>query len=73
MRKMLLTLALVAAPVLAVAQTPAQQSAQTPAAHDTTKAKAKPKAHRPAPKKPTAHDTTKAAAPAPRDSTKKPN
>jgi hypothetical protein len=74
MRKMLITLALVAAPVLAAAQQPATP-AQTPAAaHDSTKAKS----HRAvAHKKPTrtTRDTTKAkaATPAPQDSSKKPN
>lgn len=79
MRKMFLTLALVAAPAIAVAQQPVQQSAQTPAAHDTSKVK--PKTPAPAAvshrhKKPTvtARDTSKVkpATPAPQDTTKKP-
>jgi len=73
MRKMLITLALVAAPVLAAAQQQPQ---------DTTKAKAKPApAHHAAakakPKGKMAGDTTKKAAPmaapASTDTTKKPN
>lgn len=71
MRKMLITLALVAAPVLAAAQTPSQ----TP---DSSKAKPKTTAHRAAKPKPkSAADTSKAkpkeAAPATTDTTKKPN
>jgi hypothetical protein len=67
MRKMLITLALVAVPVLAAAQTPAQ----TP---DTSKAKPKTTAHHAAKPKHAA-DTSKAkpATPAPTDTTKKPN
>jgi hypothetical protein len=71
MRKMLITLALVAAPVLAAAQTPSQ----TP---DSSKAKPKTTAHHAAKPKPkSAADTSKAkpkaAAPASTDTTKKPN
>jgi len=72
MRKMLITLALVAGPVIAAAQTPTQ----TP---DTSKAKPKtPPAHHAAtkPKPKTAADTSKAkpATQAPAaDTTKKPN
>jgi hypothetical protein len=71
MRKMLITLALVAAPVLAAAQTPSQ----TP---DSSKAKPKTTVHHAAKSKPkpkTAADTSKAkpAAPASTDTTKKPN
>jgi hypothetical protein len=70
MRKMLFTLALVAAPVLAAAQTPSQ----TP---DSSKAKPKPAHHVAKPKPKTAADTSKAkpkaAAPASTDTTKKPN
>jgi len=65
MRKMLITLALVAAPVLAAAQTP-----------DSSKAKPKTTAHHAAKPKPkAAADTSKAkpAAPASTDTTKKPN
>ncbi len=70
MRKMLFTLALLAAPALAVAQQPTQ----TQAAHDTTKAKPKtpvaPRHHKkPAPA--ASRDTSKAK-PAMRDTTKKP-
>ena len=70
MRKMLITLALVAAPVLAAAQTPSQ----TP---DSSKAKPKTTAHHVAKPKPkAAADTSKAkpkaAAPASTDTTKKP-
>ena len=68
MRKLLLTLALVAAPAIAVAQQPVQYAAQTPAARDTTKTKAKPA---------TSHrhkriTKTKPATTATQDSTKKP-
>ena len=70
MRKMLITLALVAAPVLAAAQTPSQ----TP---DSSKAKPKTAHHATKPKPKAAADTSKAkpkaAAPAPTDTTKKPN
>jgi hypothetical protein len=70
MRKMLITLALVAAPVLAAAQTPAQ-------APDSSKAKPKAAQHqaKPKPKPKAAADTSKAkpATPAPTDTTKKPN
>lgn len=71
MRKMLITLALVAAPVLAAAQTPSQ----TP---DSSKAKPKTTVHHAAkPKSKSAADTSKAkpkaAAPASTDTTKKPN
>ena len=69
MRKMLITLALVAAPVLAAAQTPSQ----TP---DSSKAKPKTTAHHAAkPKSKTAGDSSKAkpATPASTDTTKKPN
>lgn len=78
MRKMLITLALIAAPALAAAQQPAAKPTQTPvAAHDSAKAKvkAKPKVtrHAAAPKKArTSRDTTKAKAATP-DSSKKPN
>ncbi len=75
MRKMLFTLALVAAPAIAVAQQPSQQAVQAPAAHDTTKAKPKaPVARHHKKPAPAAHDTSKAkpATPAPRDTTKKP-
>jgi hypothetical protein len=77
MRKTLITLALIAAPVLAAAQQPAAKPTQTPAAaHDTSKVKAKPKAtrHAAAPKKATrtSRDTTKAKAATP-DTSKKPN
>lgn len=76
MRKMLTTLALVAAPVLAAAQQPAKP-AQTPAAaHDSTKAKQMSAHHTVARKKPvrTTRGTTKpkTTTPTPRDSTKKP-
>jgi hypothetical protein len=71
MRKMLFTLALVAAPVLAAAQTPSQ----TP---DSSKAKPKTTVrHAAKPKPKAAADTSKAkpkaAAPASTDTTKKPN
>ena len=67
MRKMLITLALVAAPVLAAAQTPAQ-------APDSSKAKPKTAHHAAKPKPKAAADTSKAkpATPAPTDTTKKP-
>lgn len=68
MRKMLITLALAAAPVLAAAQTPAQ----TP---DTSKAKPKTTVrHAAKPKPKAAGDTSKAkpATAAPTDTTKKP-
>jgi len=77
MRKMLITLALVAAPALAAAQQPAKP-AQTPAAaHDSTKAKQK-SAHRVVAHKKatrTTRSTTKpkTTTPTPRDSTKKPS
>ncbi len=74
MRKMLLTLALVAAPAIAVAQQPARQAAQTPAAHDSTKAKPKTTSHHRKRTNAMAHDSTKAKSgrPAMQDSTKKP-
>lgn len=74
MRKMLLTLALVAAPALAVAQQPARQAAQTPAAHDSTKAKPRTTSHRRKKTSAMAHDSTKAKSgrPSMQDSTKKP-
>ena len=70
MRKMLFTLALVAAPVLAAAQTPSQ----TP---DSSKAKPKTTAHhaaKPKPKTPADSSKAKPATTAPAtDTTKKPN
>jgi hypothetical protein len=72
MRKMLITLALVAAPILAAAQQPSQ----TP---DSSKAKPKtaPAHQKAKPKAKAAADTSKAkpkeAAPATTDTTKKPN
>lgn len=77
MKKMLITLALIAAPALAMAQQPAQPKQTPAAAHDSTKAKPKATRHAATSKKSsrTARDTTKAkaAAPAQRDTTKKPN
>ena len=74
MRKMLLTLALIAAPAMAVAQQPARQAAQTPAAHDSTKAKAKRTSHHRKRTGAMAHDSTKAKSgrTTTQDSTKKP-
>ena len=74
MRKMLLTLALIAAPAIAVAQQPAQASQTPAAARDTTKAKPKTATHRRKRQSSMAHDTTKAkpATPAAQDTTKKP-
>ncbi|HEX9393485.1 MAG TPA: hypothetical protein VF923_02465 [Gemmatimonadales bacterium] len=70
-RRTLLTLALVAAPALAVAQQPTQAPAQQPmaAAQDTTKAKP---AAKPAKGKKGAKGHMKKPATAPRDTTKKP-
>jgi len=74
MRKMLLTLALIAAPAIAVAQQPAHASQTPAAARDTTKAKPKTATHRRKRQSSMAHDTTKAkpATPAAQDTTKKP-
>lgn len=74
MRKMLLTLALIAAPAIAVAQQPKQASQTPAAARDTTKAKPKTATHRRKRQSSMAHDTTKAkpATPAAPDTTKKP-
>jgi hypothetical protein len=74
MRKMLLTLALIAAPAIAVAQQPAQASQTPAAARDTTKAKPKTATHRRKRQSSMAHATTKAkpATPATQDTTKKP-
>ena len=79
MRKMLFTLALVAAPAIAVAQQAAQQPVRQPAAptvavRDTTKAKPKTSAVAVGHHKktaPVARDTSKAK-PATRDTTRKP-
>lgn len=72
-RRTLLTLALVAAPALAVAQQPTQtpvQATQAPA-QDSTKAKPAAKPARSS-KKPVTHRAAKKPAAAPRDTTKKP-
>jgi len=71
---MLLTLALIAAPAIAVAQQPAHASQTPAAARDTTKAKPKTATHRRKRQSSMAHDTTKAkpATPAAQDTTKKP-
>lgn len=70
-RRTLLTLALVAAPALAVAQQPMQAPATQAPAQDTTKAKPAAKPARTS-KKPAAHRAAKKPATAPRDTTKKP-